>query len=279
MLDNAPVTSYKHDGFTIEGYSRAAVQTYFRIPELKLGFDLGAHPWDFMGTPTWMISHCHLDHIAALPLYVSRRRLMKMTPPRVYLPAFAVEHVRTMLNSFVRLDRGKMPCDLIGVEAGDEIELSRELILNVLGTTHTVPSVGYVVSDRRKKLKPEYLDLTGEEIRNLRESGTEITYENRIPLVGFTGDTSPPGLDNNPLFYEAKILITELTFIDPEHRKEMIHKHGHMHVDDFVALQHKFKNELIVAGHSSTRYNRHHAEKIIKKRLPDMLGGRLKVWI
>ena len=34
-------------------------------------------------------THCHLDHIAALPLYVARRRLMKMAPPRIYLPAFA----------------------------------------------------------------------------------------------------------------------------------------------------------------------------------------------
>jgi ribonuclease Z len=39
MVDNAPILSHKHAGLTIEGYSRAAVQTYWRIPELKLGFD------------------------------------------------------------------------------------------------------------------------------------------------------------------------------------------------------------------------------------------------
>ena len=74
MLKNVPVQKLRHGELTIEGYSRAAVQTYWRIAELKVGFDLGAHPWDFMGTPTWMISHVHLDHIAALPLYVARRR-------------------------------------------------------------------------------------------------------------------------------------------------------------------------------------------------------------
>src|SRR5258707_1566420 len=62
----------------------AAVQSYWRIPELKLGFDLGAQPWDFMGTPNWFISHSHLDHIAALPVYVARRRMMKMEPPNIY---------------------------------------------------------------------------------------------------------------------------------------------------------------------------------------------------
>jgi ribonuclease Z len=279
MLNNAPIKTLKHDGLTIEGYSRAAVQSYWRIPELKLGFDLGAHPWDFMGTPTWLITHCHLDHIAALPLYVARRRLMKMDPPKIYLPAFAVDPVRKMLDSFVRLDRGRMNCDLIGVESGQEIELSRELILNVLATKHTVPSVGYIVSERRKKLKKEYLELSGEQIRDLRESGTEITVEHRFPLVGFTGDTSPAGLDNNPMFYETKILITEMTFVSPEHRPELIHKNGHMHLDDFVERQDKFKNEIVIAGHFSTRYNRHQAEKIVSKRLPGMLGGRLKLWV
>src|SRR5467141_5441006 len=110
MVDNAPVLSCQHAGLTIEGYSRAAVQTYWRIPELKIGFDLGAQPWDFMGTPTWMVSHTHLDHIAALPVYVARRRMMKMEPPTIYLPESAIEHVEKILKLFTRLDRGRLPC-------------------------------------------------------------------------------------------------------------------------------------------------------------------------
>ena len=87
MVDNAPFLVHQHAGLTIEGYSRAAVQSYWRIPELKIGFDLGAQPWDFMGTPTWLLTHTHLDHVAALPVYVARRRMMKMEPPTIYLPA------------------------------------------------------------------------------------------------------------------------------------------------------------------------------------------------
>ena len=279
MLNNAPLKTLKHDGLTVEGYSRAAVQSYWRIPELKMGFDLGAHPWDFMGTPTWFITHCHLDHIAALPLYVARRRLMKMAKPKIYLPAYAVDAVRNMLDTFQRLDRGRLPCDLIGVEGGQELEISRELVVNVMKTRHTVPSVGYVVSERRKKLKPQYLELSGDQIRDLRKGGTEITEERRLPLIGFTGDTSPLGLDDNPMFYEAKILITEMTFIADDHRKELIHKNGHMHLDDFVAREDKFKNEIVIAGHFSTRYNMHQAQKIVTKRLPKMFDGRLKLWV
>src|SRR5579872_2217986 len=109
MVENAPILTHQHGGLTVEGYSRAAVQSYWRIPELKLGFDLGAQPWDFMGTPTWFLTHTHLDHVAALPVYVARRRMMKMEPPTIYLPVAAVEAVGTLLRAFQRLDRGRLP--------------------------------------------------------------------------------------------------------------------------------------------------------------------------
>ena len=73
---NQTVSALAHNDLTIEGYSRAAVQTYWRIPELKIGFDLGAQPWSFMSTATWFVSHTHLDHLAALAVYVARRRMM-----------------------------------------------------------------------------------------------------------------------------------------------------------------------------------------------------------
>src|SRR6266852_918091 len=115
MIDNAPVLSCRHAGLTIEGYSRAAVQTYWRIPELKIGFDLGAQPWDFIGTPTWLVTHTHLDHVAALPVYVARRRMMKMEPPTIYLPNEPLEDMRRLLLIMQRLDRGRMVCKLEGV--------------------------------------------------------------------------------------------------------------------------------------------------------------------
>src|SRR3954464_10479424 len=93
MVHNSPVKTLVHKDLTIEGYSRAAVQTYWRLPELKIGFELGAPPWGFMSTATWFVSHGHLDHIVALPAYVARRRMMKMEPPVIYLPPTTIEHV------------------------------------------------------------------------------------------------------------------------------------------------------------------------------------------
>ena len=279
MLENAPVQTLAHNGLTIEGYSRAAVQSYWRIPELKVGFDLGAQPWSFMGTETWFVSHGHLDHIAALPVYVARRRMMKMEPPVIYLPEDLVEPCKRIMRLFSRMDRGRMPCELVAVEPGQEIELSRELVVTTSEMKHTVPALGYVIWERRNKLKPEYKDLPGDKIRDIRLSGEEVTNEVRQPLLAYAGDTAPPGLDNCPAMYEAKVLICEMTFVAPEHRKEKIHKFGHMHLDDFVERRDRFQNEIIVAAHLSTRYHERRVEKAVRKAFPDMLDGRLKLWL
>ncbi len=279
MIENAAVQTLVHDGLTIEGYSRAAVQTYWRIPELKIGFDLGAQPWSFMGTETWFVSHGHLDHIAALPVYVARRRMMKMDPPRIFMPPETIDPMKRIMRQFTRLDRGRMPCELLPVQAGDEIELSRELVVTVSTTKHTVPSLGYLVWERRHKLKTEYQGLAGNQIRDIRLSGQEVTDEQRRPLVGYLGDTAPQGLDDCPAMYEAKILICEMTFVSPEHRKERIHKFGHMHLDDFVERRERFQNELIIASHLSTRYHTNAVRRQVERAVPDMLGGRLKLWL
>jgi ribonuclease Z len=279
MLENAPVLSCQHGGLTIEGWSRAAVQTYWRVPELKLGFDLGAQPWDFMGTPTWLLSHVHLDHVAALPVFVARRRMMRMEPPVIYLPAYAVEDVRRLLLVLQRLDRGRMVCDLRGIEPGAEFDLSREHVVTAFATTHTIPSLGYVVWDRRHKLKEEYHGLAGDRIRDLRQSGIAVTREVRTPLLAYTGDTSPAGLDACPAVYQAKILISELSFIRPNHRREKIHKFGHMHLDDYLERADRFENELIIWGHLSTRYHPQEVRRLVDAKLPPRLRERVRLWL
>ena len=279
MPDNAPYLSCQHAGLTVEGYSRAAVQSYWRLPELKVGFDLGAHPWDFMGTQTWFLSHTHLDHVAALPVYVARRRMMKMEPPTIYAPEYAIDDLRKLLSVMQRLDRGRQTCDLRGVKAGDEIELSRENVVTAFATTHTIPSLGYVIWDRRNKLKDEFIGLPGDKIRDLKVSGVAITREVRVPLVAYTGDTSPAGIDAYPPVFQAKILITEMSFIRAKHRREKIHKFGHMHLDDFLERADRFENELIICGHFSTRYHPDEIRRTLDARLPPGLRERIRIWL
>lgn len=278
-VDNAPVRTLTHRGLTIEGYSRAAVQTYWRVPEMKLGFDLGVQPWSFMSTPNWFVSHTHLDHVAALPVYVARRRMLKMEPPTIYLPAEAVEPVQDLLKAFQRLDRGRLPARLIGLEKDQEVELSRELVVRCFPTRHTITSLGFLVYERRRKLKPEYHALSGEEIRDLRLSGVEVASEVRLPRLAYMGDTAPQGLDVLPDVYRAEVLILEMTFVAPGERPSVIHKYGHTHLDDVIARAERFENEVIVASHFSTRLHPEQIQRTVERRLPPSLRGRLKVWL
>src|SRR5262249_59056942 len=136
-------------------------------------------------------------------------------PPTLYVPAYAVDDLHRLMLVFQKLDRGRMLCTMNGVSPGDEIELSRDHVVTAFATTHTIPSVGYVVWERRFKLKPEYHGLPGDKIRDLRLSGVAVTAGVRTPLVAYTGDTSPPRLDAHPPADAANILITPKTVPPP----------------------------------------------------------------
>ena len=274
-----PFRSMKHGNVTLQGFSRAAMQTYWRIPEYRIGFDLGAQPWCFMGTPVWCLSHTHLDHAAALPAYLARRRMMKMEPPLVFVPESSLELIQQLLRTWSRLDRGGLPCELRGVVPGDEIPLSRELVLSVHETAHTIPSVGYILWDRRNKLLEKYIDMAPHEIRDLRLSGIPVTREVRKPLVAYLGDSRPEGLDRNPAMYEAELLIMEMTFVSHHHRVELIHRRGHIHLDDLVERADRFRNERIVASHFTLRSTSKEIERTVRRRLPNMLDDRLTLWL
>ena len=106
-----------------------------------------------------------------------------------------------------------------------------------------------------------------------------MSAEIRIPKVAYLGDTAPPGLDALPDLYRAEILILEMTFVAPGERASVIHKYGHTHLDDIIARAERFENDVIIASHFSTRLHPDQIHRIVEKRLPESLRGRLKVWL
>ena len=97
--------------------------------------------------------------------------------------------------------------------------------------------------------------------------------------LAYLGDSAPAGLDACPAMYQAEVLIMEMTFVAPSHRKDKIHKFGHMHLDDFVERRGRFHNELVIASHFSTRYHASQVREQVAKAIPDMFDGRLTLWL
>jgi ribonuclease Z len=52
-----------------------------------------------------------------------------------------------------------------------------------------------------------------------------------------------------------------------------------MHLDDLLARRERFRNELVIATHFSTRYTDERIRRILAKKIPDMLDGRLTIWL
>jgi ribonuclease Z len=70
-----------------------------------------------------------------------------------------------------------------------------------------------------------------------------------------------------------------MSFIRPNHRREKIHKFGHMHLDDFLERAGRFQNELIVCAHFSTRYHPNEVRRYVEGKLPPDLRERVKLWL
>jgi len=279
MIDNVTFQTFSHAGITIEGYSRAMVQTVWRVPSWNMGFDLGAIPWSFLETSNWFVSHPHLDHLAALPVLASRRTILEFpTPTIVYLGEECVDDAADLLKIWERLDCGPFNCTLKGIAAGDEVAIGRDLVVKAYTMQHRIPALGFIVSEVKQKLKTEFQGLSTDEVRDLKKKGIEVTHPVRTPLLAYTGDTRPEGLDANPEFYAARILIAEMSFVRMNHPRERIHSYGHMHVADFVDRADRFQNECIIASHVSSRYEMDEARQAVAEHLPAGLRERVHVW-
>lgn len=99
----------------------------------------------------------------------------------------------------------------------------------------------------------------------------------QTPEVAFTGDTTAEFLDRatgNEDFFKARLLIIEMSFIDDTVTPLMARGKGHMHIADFLAHAHKFKNEEILLIHFSPRYKRQDILEQLDMCLPPSLHSK-----
>jgi ribonuclease Z len=250
----------------VVGYSVAGEETVIQIPELNVCFDIGRAPYFSLTSDVVCITHSHMDHLAGLGYYLSQRSFQGMKPGTVLLPREIEQPVDRLLRCWRDVERQGTPYNLVPMQAGMMHEVRKDFGIRAFGTHHGGASLGYVLISIREKLKPEYAGKTGPELVQMKKDGIEIQYRVEVPLVAFLGDTTMGNVFDHPDVQTAQILITETTVFDSAHRLKA--KAGkHLHLDHFVEVLPRLKNELIIISHVSRRTGIRRAKHLLRKRV------------
>ncbi|XP_077245275.1 nuclear ribonuclease Z-like isoform X2 [Tasmannia lanceolata] len=246
----------KVEGYPVEGLSIGGQETCIMFPTLKMAFDIGRCPQRAISQDFLFISHAHMDHIGGLPMYVATRGLYSMKPPTIFVPIAIKENVEKLFEVHRAMDQSELKHNLIGLNVGEEFHLRKDLKVRTFRTYHCIPSQGYIVYSVKQKLKQEYVGLSGNEIKNLRLSGVEITDTVTAPEIAFTGDTMSDFIidPNNADVLRARILVMESTFVDNAVTVGHARDYGHTHLSEIVNYADRFENKAIVLIHFSARY-------------------------
>jgi ribonuclease Z len=238
--------------FRIQGISIAGEQSVVQIPELDLCFDLGVCPRTMLSSNYVALTHGHMDHSAGLAYYFSQRNFQGMEGGTVICHRQLEQPIHNIMKAWVQLEAQKTPFKTIALEHEGQVEIKNNYFLRAFATNHTVPSLGYVVVEKRSKLKEEFSNLPQEKLIELKKKGKQITHTLEIPLVCYTGDTMWGDHFDRPDVLNSKILITECTFIEPDHRQRAgVGKH--LHLDNIVELLGKCSSEAVILTHLSRR--------------------------
>ena len=200
--------------YSVRGVSLGGLYTALQIPELKLLLDAGMAPRSFVGTDTLLLSHGHVDHVGGLGSLLGMRGLMaKESPLRVIMPTEIAPAVDAMLVAMTDMQRYDLSIESVGMKPGDTIPLSGDLFVRAFRTHHPVPSLGYEVVRRVKKLKKAYQHLEGAEIGRRRQRGEPLFDEVETIELAYATDTLIEALDQHPTAYQARVLILSLIHI------------------------------------------------------------------
>ncbi|MCH2042536.1 MAG: MBL fold metallo-hydrolase [Saprospiraceae bacterium] len=255
---------------TIHGYSTALFSTWYMIEELGLLFDAG----DGVCTQLMQkarkikhvfISHADRDHLAGL-LQFNQLNARKDFP-KIYYPkdcgSFA--HLEQFTKSFDPHVKGTVWQGIEGdtntlIKAGTRVRTIRNG--HVVREGQPDKSFSFVVELVKRKLKKEYLSLSGKEIGQLRKVKPieELTDQIIQPLLGYSGDTPVEGAER---WEHIPVLIHEATFL----KRSDVHAKGNLHssLDELMPMLSNLALEKLILGHFSSRYDQQMIDQAIRK--------------
>jgi ribonuclease Z len=272
------LTTVSAGPYTVTGISVGGVYTSLFVKELDVILDAGAAPRSFVGGRHLLISHAHADHIGALPSLVGMRGLSRTPAPEVLLPRESHADVALAMDALIRAQHRPVQVPWAPMSPREEHALSGDLLVRAFRTRHTIPSLGYVLFRRVRKLRPEHRALEADSIRARRLAGEDLFFiEERLELA-YATDTLIDVLDEHPELYQSRVLVLECTFLDERKTRDEARERGHVHLDEILDRATLFQNQAIVLMHFSQTYVPGEVHRIVKERCPRELLDRIVVF-
>lgn len=275
--------------FKLSGFSISGLASYHLLSELDFAVDMGECPLTAVPIDHVFLTHAHGDHSRCLMRHHSLRKMMGISKDAAY---YLSEKLYEKACNWIRAEaafegvpeyRIQVP-NLIPIEVNKKyiLQYRKDLAIEAFEVNHSIPALGCTLFQFKKKLLPQYLKCTSQEIIELRKNQVQITQEIYEPLISFMGDCRTESLLDHDSIWKSPVLVTESTFID-DNEEEMAQKKGHSHLNKIIEILEEKKEmiecEKIILNHFSMKYSEKHILEVLEKKLPEFIKDKITVMI
>ena len=260
----------------LQGFSLAGEETVIIVPEMNVAFDVGRAPREIIGIDHVCLSHGHMDHAAGLAYYFSQRHFQGIPPGCVLVHHRLVPAIEDLLTVWGRIEGHVSPARIVGVDEDEDFTLHQHMVIRPFRVRHPGPSLGFSLVEVRKKLKPEYANLSGQQIVALKKAGKSVEYRLELPKVAYCGDCAIGNFLDHDHVRNAEVVIVECTFFDADHLQRA-RKGQHIHVEDLPELFERVNSPYVVLCHLTRRSGIGDAKRALMEILPPADLQRLTI--